>query len=179
MSKYFLFKHQLLHPAAASAAATPRPIESTHHSASFACNICHGAARSKRRHNSLEVSPRGTHNQPLQDNSPLVLRLSPSPLPPPAPTHPQPLPRAPVKWADLLTARLDTRELVDNRSQTRRASVSISPAEIASPPTAPPAVLTYLTGPQSFKRGQLDLLSWTKDWLVTTARTICLSVYSR
>lgn len=101
------------------------------------------------------------------------------PAPPPTPTRPPPLPQALVKWADLLTARLDTRKLVDNGSQTRRPSVSISPAEIASPPTAPPAALTYLTGPQSFKQGQLDLLSWTKDSLVTPACTICLSVYSR
>lgn len=105
------------------------------------------------------------------------------PSPPPAipPPKPPPTLRALVRWADLLTARLDTHKLVDNGSQTRWASVSISSAEIASPRRTPPppAALTYLTGPQSFKQGQLDLLSWTEGSLVTTARNICLSVYSR
>lgn len=70
--------------------------------------------------------------------------LSSGSLPSPPSANPNPYPAAPplpealVKWADLLTAGLDSSELVDNRSQTRRASVSISPAEIASPPQAPP-----------------------------------------
>lgn len=111
----------------------PQPTESTHHSASFTCYICHGAARSKRRHSILEIGPCGIRNQPLQDNSPLVLAL-PSPLLRPLPPSPPPALKVLVRWADLLTARPDTRKLVDNGSQTRRASVSISPAENASPP---------------------------------------------
>lgn len=78
----------------------------------------------------------------------LCLSFLPSPSVAIPSTNPSPLATPPlVKRADLLTARLDTRMLVDNRSQTRRASVSISPAEIASPSMASP--------------GSTDLFDWT------------------
>lgn len=129
---------------------------STHNSTSFICNIClepPAPTQAQRPGN----QPHTTHNQPLQHNSALVLRLS---------LHPPflcPLLKALVKWANLLTAgRTPTAGWWQIRPGPWRASVSIRLQRLwPSSTDLFDWAMGSQMGPAGYSQRPLILLSWT------------------